>query len=206
MEANNFSEKESLELIIKMINSTKDSMDVGRWNQFVVWGTFTVLLGLAILGLMAYTGNPEWNWLWFLMFVFWYSQKLIADRKPQPVVTYNSKAISSVWKVLGFLFALTPITLTILTFLGYDLISMTLMMPLSLIYMGIGVSFSGIILHEPFVAYIPIVCMISPIVMFNIILVNHGVTLGWYFIYLLTVFVMMVIPGIILHYKTINRK
>ena len=206
METNNFSEKESLELITKMINSTKDSMDIGRWNQFVVWGIFTVLLGLVIFVLMVYTGSPKWNWLWFLMFAFWYSQKLIADRKPQPVVTYNSKAISSVWKVLGFLFALTPITLTILAFLDYGMVSMTLMMPLTLIHMGIGVSFSGIILHEPFVTYIPIVCMISPIVMFNVILDIPGMTLEWYLIYLITVFVMMVIPGIILHYKTINKK
>lgn len=206
MEANNFSEKESLELITRMINSTKDGMDTGRWNQFVVWGLFTVVLGLVIFGLLVYTGNSNWNWLWFLMFAFWAGNKMIENRRLTPVVTYNSKAIASVWKVLGFLFALTPITFTFLTFMGYGLISMVLIMPLTLIYIGIGVSFSGIILHEPLVAYIPIVCMLSPIVMFNVIIANHGMPIVWYFIFLATVFVMMVIPGVILHYKTINRK
>lgn len=42
MGVNNFSEKESLELIARMINS-KNGMNEGKWNQFIVWGLFTVV-------------------------------------------------------------------------------------------------------------------------------------------------------------------
>ena len=71
MEEKKLTEKESLELITQMIQSTKKNMKVGSGNQFLYWGYFTVTLSLFIYIMGYTTHNNSWNWCWMLMFVFW---------------------------------------------------------------------------------------------------------------------------------------
>lgn len=206
METTEFNERESLALISKMIEATKEQMDTDRWNPFIVWGLFTMALGIVIYTIVMLTGNPRWNWLWFLMFVFWIGYALADKRRPKRVVTYNSRAIDSVWKALGILFAMTPVTFTVMTlFLDFYPTIMNMIMPLTLIYIGIGVSFTGIMLREPLIVYIPIAGMISPFVMISAICAGQF-TMNYLLLFCLSFFVMMVVPGLILNYKTRHKQ
>ena len=99
MEDRKLSEKESLDIITQMINSSKRNMKVGSGNVLLYWGYFTVLLSVVISSLIVYTQNYIWSWGWMLMFavgpVISYKQ-----RGCEPaVVTYTDKTISSVWQV-----------------------------------------------------------------------------------------------------------
>ena len=101
MEDRKLSEKESLDIITQMINSSKRNMKVGSGNVLLYWGYFTVLLSVVISSLIVYTQNYIWSWGWMLMFavgpVISYKQ-----RGCEPaVVTYTDKTISSVWQVFG---------------------------------------------------------------------------------------------------------
>ena len=107
MEDRKLSEKESLDIITQMINSSKRNMKVGSGNVLLYWGYFTVLLSVVISSLIVYTQNYIWSWGWMLMFavgpVISYKQ-----RGCEPaVVTYTDKTISSVWQVFGCMFGLT---------------------------------------------------------------------------------------------------
>lgn len=55
MEDRKLSEKESLDIITQMINSSKRNMKVGSGNVLLYWGYFTVLLSVVISSLILCT-------------------------------------------------------------------------------------------------------------------------------------------------------
>lgn len=63
MEDRKLSEKESLDIITQMINSSKRNMKVGSGNVLLYWGYFTVLLSVVISSLIVYTQNYIWSWI-----------------------------------------------------------------------------------------------------------------------------------------------
>lgn len=200
------SEQESLELITRMINATKNDMNQGRWNPFITWGVFTTLLGSVICTLVWTTHNVAWQWMWFLTLGYWLVGFFYRKSHPKEkaVVTYNSKAIGTVWKVLGFLFLLTPVTFSVVSIFTQAWYIMTMLMPLSLIYIGIGVSFTGIMLKEKWVTYLPIACMAIPFYLIFSILTNQFY-LAHLLLFSLSFLVIMVLPGMILNKQSHNR-
>ena len=61
MEDRKLSEKESLDIITQMINSSKRNMKVGSGNVLLYWGYFTVLLSVVISSLILCTQNYIWS-------------------------------------------------------------------------------------------------------------------------------------------------
>lgn len=69
MKENNFSEKDSLELISQMLKQTKDNLGVGSGNIFLYYGYSAFFISLIVFGFVYFTANNVWAALWFLMFV-----------------------------------------------------------------------------------------------------------------------------------------
>jgi hypothetical protein len=69
MEEKSINEKESLEIISRMIQSSKDKMQVGSGNGLLYYGYAAAILGVAVQAMLSITSNPMWCWLWMLMFV-----------------------------------------------------------------------------------------------------------------------------------------
>lgn len=65
MEEKKFTEKESLELISQMIQVTKENLERGSGNVFLVYGYAAVVLSVGIYAAVHLTGKPLWNVLWF---------------------------------------------------------------------------------------------------------------------------------------------
>ena len=107
MEEKNINEKESLELISQMIQSTKEYIEVGNGNQFLYWGYFTALLAVVVEGVYHMTESRHSGWLWMLMFVFWIFMAIINKRKHHTVITYINKVVNHVWYVIGLMFIVT---------------------------------------------------------------------------------------------------
>ena len=117
------------------------------------------------------------------------------------VVTYTDKTISSVWQVFGCMFGLTFVLIAAFCVLYEQSVNFILMLPLSLLYCGLGVSINGIILREKWMIYSPVVAFVLVIYML-MSLINHGpVTVLWYLYFGLSFVVMMIIPGHILNNK-----
>lgn len=200
MEEKKLSEIESLELISKMISSTRKRLEVGSGNQYLYWGYFTSILSLAIYLLVYFTHNSIGNFGWFLMFAFWGLMIFKNKGINKDVVTYSDKVLSQVWMVIGWMFV---VTVSVIAFLSYrnGYPCWILMLPLSLMYCGIGSSITGVIIREPVAAYTPLIAFAFAVYMLVSYFLTRLVLLDWYLYYAISFVVMMVIPGHI-----INRK
>lgn len=200
MEDKKITEKESLELISQMIQNSKKRMEIGSGNHFLFWGYFTAILSATLFSLVTLTGDPRWSIGWFMMFAAWI---FIAwkKRKEHPVVvTYTDRIINNVWQLVGITFALTIVTITAFGILQGKA-SFILMLPLGLLYCGLGVSVTGIIIREPWLIYTPLLAFVCAIYMFMIFVLNESATNNWYLYFGLSFVIMMIIPGHILNNK-----
>lgn len=201
MEERTLNEKESLALITQMINSSKKNMEVGQGNYMLIWGYFTTALSIILFALVSLTHNFIWSWGWMLMFVMWPIMSYRQRQKPPKVVTYTDKVISQVWQVMGWMFVVTFLTIGIIEFTFARYIDFILMLPLSLIYCGIGVSITGIIIQERWMIYTPLIAFTIAIYMLTMLIIGEKANLLWYLYFGISFVFMMIIPGHIVNHK-----
>lgn len=201
MEERTLNEKESLALITQMISSSKKNMEIGQGNYMLIWGYFTTALSIILFALVNFTHNFIWSWGWMLMFVMWPIMSYRQRQKPPRVVTYTDKVISQVWQVMGWMFIVTFLTIGIIEFSFARYIDFILMLPLSLIYCGIGVSITGIIIQERWMTYAPLIAFIIAIYMLTMLMIGEKATTLWYLYFGLSFVFMMIIPGHIVNNK-----
>ncbi len=204
MKENNFSEKDSLELISQMLKQTKDNLRVGSGNIFLYYGYSAFFISLIVFGFVYFTANNVWAALWSLMFV---PSVIIyvKDKKDKPhVVTYMDKAIANTWLVIGALFSLTVVAIIVLG-LCVGLINFTLMLPLSLIYAGIGTSITGIIMNEKVLVYTPLLSFLIAIYMLLALSIHNADTKYWHLYFGIASVLMMIIPGHVINRKSIKQ-
>lgn len=200
MEEKKLSEKESLELISQMISSTRRQIQVGSGNQYLYWGYFTTVLSVTIYLLVYFTHNSIWNFGWFLMLAFWGFMAYLNRNNRQDVITYSDKVLSQVWKVVGWMFFITVFVVGVLSYkFGYS--CWPVMLPLSLIYCGIGSSITGVIIREPVAAYTPLAAFAFAIYMLVSYSLTKLILLDWYLYYAISFVLMMVIPGHVINQK-----
>lgn len=128
MEDKMLNEKESLELISRMIQNTRNRMVERAGTPFLIWGYATVAISLAVWYLITSTGNYQWYFLWFLLPVIGVPVTYLSNRKHRPQAkTYVDRVVSSVWVVFGcvaFVFSILaffrplPILFLILLLMG----------------------------------------------------------------------------------------
>ncbi|RHU29207.1 hypothetical protein [Parabacteroides sp. TM07-1AC] len=201
MEDKKLNEKESLALITQMINSSKKNMEIGQGNIMLIYGYFTTALSIVLFALISLTHDFIWSWGWMLMFVIWPIMSYRQRQKPPKVVTYTDKVISKVWQVMGWMFIVTFLTIGIIEFSFARYIDFILMLPLSLIYCGIGVSITGIIIQERWMTYTPLIAFIIAIYMLTMLMIGEKATTLWYLYFGLSFVFMMIIPGHIVNNK-----
>ena len=198
MKENLFSEKESLELISQMLKQTKQNMEVGSGNVFLYYGYSAFIISLVAFAMVYFTANPLWAALWFLMFVPGIVMK-IKDRKEKPqVVTYMDKAIANTWSVIGSMFLLTIIAIVLFGF-HTGVCSFTLMLPLSLLYAGIGTSITGVITNMKVLVYTPLLAFFIGLYMLVVLVSDGDSTVYWHLYFGIAFLFMMIIPGHIIN-------
>ncbi len=200
MKENTFSEHDSLELIAQMIRQSKKNMEVGSGNILLYYGYPVVLLSVAVYLLIHFTGKPIWHALWFLMFVPAICIGVNKKKSEVCVVTHMDKAINSIWSILGQLFFLTVIGIVILGYFTGSF-NFILMLPLSLLYAGIGIAITGIITDFKWMVYTPLVAFAVAIYMLVSMIANIAVADWWNLLFGVSFLVMMVIPGHLLNHK-----
>ncbi len=104
MEDRKLTEKESLEVIASMIARTKERY-VGDGNILLMWGYLTIAVTATVWILLAYTHNPAWNWLWFLIWVAGgIATPIMAkkERSERGAKSYSDKITFRLWSVVGY--------------------------------------------------------------------------------------------------------
>lgn len=143
MEERKLNEKESLELIAQMIQNSKKNLQVGRGNQFILWGWLGAITSLAVMVMLMWTKNPIWNWLWFAIpLIGWPVMMWQLKKEEKPVVTFTDKVLKAVWMSIGS-FGMAGVFL-----MGIYVKNMMLMLPGACLLIAIGVYISGAILND----------------------------------------------------------
>ena len=194
MKNQNFSEKESLELISQMIQQSKKNIEVGSGNVLLYYGYPAVALSILVYVLVDVTHNSAWASLWFLMFVPFFFLKWTEKRSKPQVVTHIDKAIGSVWSIVGWMFLLTVAAILVAgSIIGsYNL---SLMLPLSLLYAGIGISITGVMLDFRLMIYTPILAFMSAVYMLVSLVAGCPSADWWNLLFGASFVIMMIIPG-----------
>lgn len=201
MEEKKLTGAESLELISRMIETTKKRMEVGSGNKFLLYGYSAVALSVAVFLLVRFTGDPRWNFAWFLMFIPGMVDAAASRERRPAVVTYMDGVLSGMWWIVGALFFLTVIVLCAMAFV-YGVADFSLMLPLGLLYACFGTSVTGIVIKEPWLVCMPLVGFVAAVGMLvSYALLVDDCRLYWGLWFGLSFLVMMVVPGHI-----INRK
>ena len=101
MQEKPLNEKESLEIITRMIQNTQKKMERGAGGPFLIWGYATVITTLTVWIVIKLTLNYQFNYLWFMIPVLGGLFMLFRKKQPKGVRTYIDKVITYIWIVLG---------------------------------------------------------------------------------------------------------
>ncbi len=188
MEDKILNEKDSLELISKMIQNTQLKLESGKGKPFLIFGYITVIVSIAVYVLISITNNENSNLLWYAIPVLGsVSMYLFGRSEKKYSKTYIDRIINNVWAVIGTAMILTSFS----AFFVYNLPIVSLMLLLS----GIAATLTGFIIKYPAIIICGILGALSCILPF--IIKGYAQAL----IFAFAIFIMMVVPGHILQYK-----
>ncbi len=203
MDDKKLNERESLELITEMIERTKQRY-VGDGNIMLVWGYTSVAVAVLIWVLLAVTGNPAWNWLWFLIWIIGLGgSKLISrnEREKFGVKSYSDKMTSNLWSVVGWTAIVSSLLcFAFMFFLGVN--SWLTMMVFALVIVPFAEIAQGIMVKEKTLIAGGAVGLLAGLITICCITGGVGLKASWFMPMFIVVFIaMMIIPGHILNRK-----
>ncbi len=188
MEEKQLNEKESLELIARMIRNTQQRIEKGNGIPFLIWGYTTVFVSLLVWYLFSTTGNPQWNYLWFLIPAIGFPTMMWVLRKQESgVKTYIDRIIGYVWLVFGI--GALAVSIPSIFFWEFPILFIVVLM------MGSGTAITGLIIK-----FKPIIISgFAGILLSFLCLIVKGYPS--ILIFALIFLIMMVIPGHVLNLK-----
>lgn len=196
MEERALNEKESLELIARMIQNSKRNLEIGGRNIFLLWGWLGTFVPLVVLGAVWKTGNPVWNWLWLLIpLVGWPVQYWLTRKEEKPVITYTDRVLNVVWRTVGIVGMLG------ITWLCFIVNNMSLMLPGVILVVAIGSAITGHLIEDRFLAGAAYVSLALAVAAWAVCLTAE---LSWnlyYFVFSACFFIMLVVPGCVMNKK-----
>ena len=143
MEERKLNEKESLELIAQMIQNSKKNLQVGRGNQFILWGWLSAITSLAVMAMLILTKNPAWNWLWFAIPVIgWPVMMWQMKKEEKPVVTFTDKVMIATWRTIG---TIGMLSILLMAYIAHN---SQLIIPGTILLVGVGSSITGSVLDN----------------------------------------------------------
>ncbi len=188
MEDKQLNEKESLELIARMIQNTQLKLEKGSGGIFLIWGYLTIFVSLLIWYLLSNFGNYQFHFLWFLIPLIGAPITRMFYRKHEKTVkTYIDKILAYVWTVIGFSGIL--VSITAMFFWNIHILFIII------ILMGSGTAITGLIIRFKPIAIAGFVGLLLSLAC----LFTNGI--DEILVFALVFLIMMVIPGHILYAK-----
>ena len=192
MEDKKITEKESLELISEMLRKTKEGAAMKQdYNAFLFYGYTAAAVSLAAWLLIHFTDEMKFMFVWFAMFLPYLWTTFSGKRKKPEVTTYIDGMLGNIWKVIGSMFGLTLIAMLLIGIVGTKEIDFSLMMPLAIIYGGIGTSMTGLVIKEKWFIWPPLVGLVAAVYM----LMDGSCDNLWNFLFGLSFLAFMAIPA-----------
>lgn len=111
MDTKQLNEKESLELIARMIRNTQNNLESHGGMYILIWGYTTIGISLLVYFLLTCTHNPAYNFFWFGIPLIGGAIISITfrSRPLQKITTYIDKVTNYIWLVVGLTAGFTSI-------------------------------------------------------------------------------------------------
>ena len=143
MEDKQLNAAESIALISRMIDNTRNRMVRNSGRPFLVWGYVTVFTTLLVMGAVYYFQDPKWNILWMVLpvlgaLLMWLTRDKHTEGK---VSTFVDRVINNVWMVTG----LTAWFVSMLTLFSQIRLPILFII---LLTMGMGTTITGLIIRR----------------------------------------------------------
>lgn len=188
MEDRKLTEKESLELITRMIQETQAHTARYAAYPLLIWGYMTLAISMIVWGVLSFVGNyHQVQYLWFLLPVVAFPLTLYYARKDgvkRGTRNYIDRITGQIWLVFGCV----GFVLSLAAFMGR--VDIYFLIP---ILMGMGVTLSGCVSRfKPMIVLGTIGIALSFLALWV-----HGVDRLLVFAAIFVV--MMVIPGHLLN-------
>jgi hypothetical protein len=193
MEDKTLNEKESLELITKMIQNTKHRMEQNSGLPLILWGTLTVFFSVLIWSLFKFgiANSPIYNLLWLgIPILGWIGMVIIlkTGTKKRYVKTFIDKVINYIWLVLG----MATFILCIVAYISHNI---PILFIIALL-MTCGVAITNLIINFKTGTW----CGVIGILLSPLCIYFKG--LDSLLIFALIFGITMIIPGIVLQVKS----
>lgn len=205
MEDKRMTERESLELISRMIQRTRDRVRIGGGNIMLLWGYTSVAVALAVYGAMCLTGHPACNWLWLLIPAIGVPAHIYMERHnpaSPKARTYVDRISTGIWQIVsGMAFAGLGICLGF-TLGGYGTRCWTGMLLYGFIVVGFGTAAQGIVIRERSLVFGGALSMAAGGTVTGCVLSGIPLLAVWVIpLYIVCFTLMLIVPG-----HAINRK
>lgn len=188
MEERQLNEKESLELIARMIQNTQQRLEKDHALPLLIFGYITIGVSIAVWYLLGQTHNNMWNLLWLLIPILGMIILYALKRNKKALVrTFVDKIVDYVWLVCGS-------TVVLASFTPSMVAKMPILFVVALV-IGIATTLTGAITRVKLLKVTGIIGILASFVLFLI----PGLTSILFFAGIFLV--MMVIPGHILYEK-----
>lgn len=197
MEEKIINEKESIELIARMISDTKSRLEVGDGNILLYWGVLTVAVATIVWCAVTITGNAAYNGLWGLLAFGWlFNYRLTKEKKSRGYRSYTDKMCSVIWTTVGVLGLCGVVMCVVFQYAtGYS--SWFAMFLYALIIVGSGVVGSGAALKIKSMVYGGAFSILYGMVIMCCILTGVALDFIWMMPgFILCFALMMIVPGI----------
>lgn len=201
MEEKKLNEKESLELITRMIQNTRRNLDTGSGNIFLVWGYVGALVTLAVLAGVYFTKNPGLMWgFWGVPIIGYLLTYLLMRKRQKAAKSYIDKVLMQVWMILGLVCMMIVLMAT-------NTERFEVILPLCAVVMSLGSIITGCIIRYTMFLVFPVLGLV-----WGMKSLFDALTQGTSYVSLLwfvaIVVFAMIIPGHILNYRARkeNRK
>lgn len=141
MEEKNLTQKESLELITKMISETRNNLERDGGGIYLLWGYLWLAVALVIYFLTVKTGDYRVQWLWFALPVIGYPAMIyMLKKREKGAVTFMGRVIGSIWITIGIAAAL----LSLYMLVDYKAFPILFVMAMLI---NLGVAISGLVIR-----------------------------------------------------------
>lgn len=201
MEEKNLSNQESLDLIRKMLEQTRESVQ-SNGNMVEMWGgCLGAAISISIYIGITVTGNNKFFMLYLLMFLMFFISRYYSKKQKMPE-TYLAKAIGKAYQVMGYAMGLASVIIVCESIFINSPKSSLVLFPLSLILMSFVTILKGILLKEKLFSYTGIVALLLSIWMLKELILTQRFQLSWTLFYACICIVMWVIPNFLMTFKT----
>ncbi|WP_289762481.1 hypothetical protein [uncultured Duncaniella sp.] len=203
MEDKKLTPQESMALITKMIEDSKQRIATPDTRVSVMWATLSIVTAVIVGILYLITHDPRYNYIWLAIPIIGYPLNFSMGRKKakRHEKTYVEYVNDGIWRIVGYItIALTAICL-IYDAIGYPQIWIA-MFYFAFIVVGFAAAMTGVILKEKSYVFGGIFSIVAGLITAVSPLCGTPLFVSWTIpLYIFCFFMMFIVPAVIIRHK-----